>query len=109
MSLELIASKREKRASKMKSRERRSVEIRVTVEKRCALEGEEGEGDEERDSQAPIRMKLPPAKARLKSPIVFSCWFFFCVGRIGLICCSVRKKETRRFDRGKVRGEERGR
>lgn len=47
--LELIVLKREKRVLKMKSRERRSVEIRVIVEKWCVLEGEEGEGDEERD------------------------------------------------------------
>ena len=71
---------KDRKASKMKRRERKAVEIRVTVEKRGVLcgGGEDlmgfsasigGGGDEERDSQAPIKIRLAPAKAKLKSPI----------------------------------------
>lgn len=70
MSFDEIALKNEIKESMMKRRDRKKVEIRVIVEKLRGLLDEEEE-EEERDSHAPISMKLPPAKAIEKRPIVF--------------------------------------
>ena len=72
MSEEEIASKKERRELMMKRSERDAAEIREIVENRrwllggCCGDWEE----EERDSQAPRRMKLPPANAIENNPIV---------------------------------------
>lgn len=88
VSWEDVALKKERKELRMKRREREAAEIRVVVEKWGGLSG--GGEAEERDSQAPMSMKLPPAKAIENNPIVLGL-VGWCLGEM-----CMKKREMRR-------------